>query len=79
MPYPPIDDSLSGRDGLAEVVSYLVFGDSLVVEGIVLGLVVTLPSGLEEGNLSLQRPCDITMDTHGGGTTLLTEILNGSV
>ena len=64
---------------MGEVVSYLVFGDSLVVEGIVLGLVVTFPRSLEEGNLRLQCPSDITVDTHGGGTTLLPEILNGSV
>ena len=62
---------------MGEVVSYLILGDSLVVEGIVLGLVVTLPSGLEEGNLRLQRPSHIPVDTHGGGTTLLPEILNG--
>ena len=79
LPHAALDDGLSRLDSLREVALDLLLSDLRVGEGISLGLVVALPGGLEERDLTLECPCHVAVYAHAGSTLLLAQQADSAI
>ena len=78
-PDTPVHHGLGCIGRFLEVFTDLGIRDALVVEGIVLGFVVFLPGGFEQGHLALEGAGHIAVNAHGSGVVFLSQEPDGFV